>query len=228
MWPGRPGHVARTATWPGQPAHVARTSGPDRSNMWPGRPGHVARTATWPGQPAHVAPSGPDSPDMWPGRPGHVAGHVTCDKRCWKRTAWTDGPVPLTELWPDFGAARTSSRTWPEQPCCLCILARNLAGQSGQWPRRPKWAGLLGCRWTELWPHCGADGPDWPNWLPHFGADGPNIDPARRVARTCVRTGQPGRPCTLARTARNLATAQGMWRGCRWLMDLFDLRGWGV
>ena len=46
MWPGRPGHVARTG----------RTGGPDGPDMWPGQPGHVG---------------GPDGPD--PGQPGHVA-----------------------------------------------------------------------------------------------------------------------------------------------------------
>ena len=83
MWPGQPGHAARTARtcgprtcgpdgrdmWP----RTARTRGPDGPDTWPGRPGHVARTART---------CGPDSPDMWPdGRSPGCPGWVLRGKR---------------------------------------------------------------------------------------------------------------------------------------------------
>ena len=49
--------------WPGQPGHVARTFGPDSPTC-----GRTARTCD-PDSPD----CGPDSPDMWPGQPGHMA-----------------------------------------------------------------------------------------------------------------------------------------------------------
>ena len=57
MWPGRPGHVARTARTCGPDGADMWSGGPDSPDMWPGRLGHVARTART---------CGPDGPDAAP------------------------------------------------------------------------------------------------------------------------------------------------------------------
>ena len=56
MWPGRPGHVARTA----------RTCGPDGPDMWPGQP-DMWSGDMWPGCPG----KNPGCPGQSPGCPGH-------------------------------------------------------------------------------------------------------------------------------------------------------------